>query len=137
MKKRYWMCIVGPTDADNLGNGADAPMRNAVEKAFEELTEHQVHQCTSGWGLTEDRKAKVMHAWSTECPVPTHELIHQLASSLDQGRAIITRLITAEAKDLSEHRGMADDWLGHIGKWIKSKEVKELIELSKDSRDSS
>ena len=35
----YWTCIVGATDKSKLDNGADTPMRRAVDKAFTEWTQ--------------------------------------------------------------------------------------------------
>ena len=64
--KRYWMCIVGPTDVHKLPQGADNPMRKAVKGAFEKLTEHEYHDCYSGWGMSERRKDAVMKVWNME-----------------------------------------------------------------------
>ena len=38
VKAEYWICIIGATNSKNLKSGADSPMRNAVQKAFEETT---------------------------------------------------------------------------------------------------
>lgn len=44
-----WSCKIGPTDVD-LPLGADSPLRQAVQKAFLELTGHEAEVCFSGWG---------------------------------------------------------------------------------------
>jgi len=59
-KNRYWFCIIGPTDQHKLPDGADLPMRMAVQEEFENLTGHGANSCPSGWGITEAEK-KAMH----------------------------------------------------------------------------
>jgi len=64
MKKRYWMCIIGPTDQKKLPSGADNPMRNVVETKFLELTGHENKMCASGWGLTEEKMNEIQKVWN-------------------------------------------------------------------------
>lgn len=45
-----WTCKIGETLLKPLPPGADAPMRNAVEKAYRELTGYDNDFCFSGWG---------------------------------------------------------------------------------------
>jgi len=50
MKKKIWTCKIGEIDTELLPDGADAPMRAAVEDAYEKLTGQHNHFCFSGWG---------------------------------------------------------------------------------------
>lgn len=58
---KTWGCKIGETDAARLPSGADAPMRRAVEHAYEELTGEPPEFVFSGWGeeLTEAERAVV------------------------------------------------------------------------------
>lgn len=47
-----WYCKVGDADRAALPNGADLPMRKAVEEAFRQLTGDYPRFCFSGWGQT-------------------------------------------------------------------------------------
>lgn len=53
--KRVWDCKIGYAGEDELPPGADGPMRDAIRKAFVELTGHEPQFIFSGWGgeLTE------------------------------------------------------------------------------------
>jgi hypothetical protein len=50
--KEYWHCTIGPTTRSKLRNGADAPLRIAVESAFVKLLGEQAEMCASGWGYS-------------------------------------------------------------------------------------
>ena len=56
-----WTCKIGWADRAALPPGSDAPMRDAVERAFRELTGHDAKFTFSGWGgsLTEGELACV------------------------------------------------------------------------------
>lgn len=60
MSGNIWHCKIGETDA-LLPNGADAPMRRAVARAYRELTGVDPEFIFSGWGqeLTESERAVV------------------------------------------------------------------------------
>lgn len=45
---KIWECKIG--EADALPEGADAPMRRAVERAYQELTGRDPLFIFSGWG---------------------------------------------------------------------------------------
>lgn len=47
---KIWACKIGEVEPDVLPSGADAPMREAVEKAYLELTGKENNFCFSGWG---------------------------------------------------------------------------------------
>lgn len=51
-----WSCKIGWAPGASLPHGADAPMREAVARAFKELTGMDAEVIFSGWGdeLTED-----------------------------------------------------------------------------------
>jgi hypothetical protein len=63
IRKDYWTCIIGATDKTKLQDGADSPMRNAVETAYQKVTGSESDVLYSGWGTTEDRM-KVINAVS-------------------------------------------------------------------------
>lgn len=50
-EKKFWTCVIGPACTDTLQkmNGADAPMRRSVQRAFFELTGKLEDICMSGW----------------------------------------------------------------------------------------
>jgi hypothetical protein len=50
----FWSCKLGPADGTKLPDGADFPLRQAVEKAFFELTGKWPEIHWSGWGATLD-----------------------------------------------------------------------------------
>ncbi len=56
MRQRYWFCIIGPTDQDEIPSGADSPLRSAVRAAFEKTMGKEDESCWSGWGVTEADK---------------------------------------------------------------------------------
>ncbi len=45
-----WSCRIGEVEEDTLVLGADAPMREAVRKAYVELTGKEPKFIFSGWG---------------------------------------------------------------------------------------
>ena len=63
VRKDYWNCIIGSIDKSKLKNGADSPMRNAVETAYQKVTGKESDILLSGWGMTEERM-KVVNAVS-------------------------------------------------------------------------
>ena len=51
MKKlKIWDCKIGEVDKGKLPDGADAPIRQAVQKAYKEITGEDCLFCFSGWG---------------------------------------------------------------------------------------
>lgn len=59
--KKLWSCKIGEVDVGALSEGADAPMRQAVQKAYLEVTGDEADFVFSGWGdqLTEPERAVV------------------------------------------------------------------------------
>ena len=64
VEAEYWICIIGATNSKNLKDGANVPMRNAVEKAFEETTGHEQEICWSGWGSEKEKVDVINAVWS-------------------------------------------------------------------------
>ena len=56
-KPEYWHCVIGPVDRNLLGNGADAPPRQAASDAISKLVNNSGGTFEagiwSGWGVTE------------------------------------------------------------------------------------
>jgi hypothetical protein len=50
MKEKIWTCKIGGVDDAVLAQGADLPMRQAVQQAFYELTGQWPEFTFSGWG---------------------------------------------------------------------------------------
>ena len=63
MKQTVWFCKIGSLENLAMPNGADLPMRQAIQKAFEEITGVNAEFCFSGWGgeLTESEIACVLN----------------------------------------------------------------------------
>jgi hypothetical protein len=47
---KIWGCKIGEVDAAKLPNGADNPMREAVARAYREITGEEPRFLFSGWG---------------------------------------------------------------------------------------
>jgi hypothetical protein len=75
VEAEYWICIIGATNSNNLIGGSDSPMRNAVQKAFEETTGHEDETCWSGWGSEKENVAVVNAVWSMDKDDPLYEAI--------------------------------------------------------------
>ena len=58
--ERVWFCKIGYADDDALSNGADLPMRQAVQEAYKRLTGREADFCFSGWGATLDEMEKAV-----------------------------------------------------------------------------
>jgi len=54
-KLEYWMCIIGPTDRNQLPFGSDGPMRMGIKDTFSNLTGHHPNTTASGWGISPER----------------------------------------------------------------------------------
>ena len=75
VEAEYWICIIGATNSKNLKGGADSPMRNAVEGAFEKTTGHEHEVCCSGWGSEKEKVDIVNAVWSMDENDPLYEAI--------------------------------------------------------------
>ena len=85
--KRIWKCKIGETD--NLPHGSDLPMRNAVERAYREITGEDPMFIFSGWGaeLTEPERAVV----EDRLPIPARE--DRIESLLTEIRDLLELII--------------------------------------------
>ena len=56
---KIWECKIGEVGDALLPDGADLPLRQAVEEAYRKLTGQESTFCFSGWGgeLTESERA--------------------------------------------------------------------------------
>lgn len=50
MKKTIWSCKIGEVDDELVPIGADLPMRQAVAKAYQDITGRAPEFIFSGWG---------------------------------------------------------------------------------------
>ncbi len=50
MKKNIWTCKIGEVDSSKLPPGSDQPMRQAIKRAYFELTGEHPEFLFSGWG---------------------------------------------------------------------------------------
>lgn len=57
---KIWSCKIGECDAELLPDGADAPMRAAVERAYRELTGFDAAFNFSGWGAELDESERAV-----------------------------------------------------------------------------
>ena len=48
--KKIWECKIGEVDDALLPDGADFPMRRAIERAYQEMTGREPNFIFSGWG---------------------------------------------------------------------------------------
>jgi len=53
--EQIWYCKIGGIDLSRLPDGADLPMRKAVEKAYFELTGEQPKFNFTGWNAVLDK----------------------------------------------------------------------------------
>jgi hypothetical protein len=81
-----WSCKIGATDQSALPSGSDAPMRRAVEEAYEALTGHESEFNFSGWNaqLTEGERAVIENRWPRYQPVEADKYV--LVDALWQAR---------------------------------------------------
>ena len=64
---KIWDCKIGEVDEFSLPDGADYPMRRAIEKAYIEITGQEPDFIFSGWGaeLTIGERAVAKHTLET------------------------------------------------------------------------
>lgn len=61
MAERIWSCKIGGEIPDNLSDGADLPMRIAIERAFLEITGVEARFTFSGWaGKLDEIERKIV-----------------------------------------------------------------------------
>lgn len=52
---KSWHCLIGEVDAEKVPDGADYPMRRAIEKAYYEITGEMPEFIFSGWNGKPDK----------------------------------------------------------------------------------
>ena len=65
IRKCYWVGIIGETEHAKLPFGGDSPMRDAVEKAFKEVTGHEEEVMYSGWSADKKAVENILNAWKS------------------------------------------------------------------------
>jgi len=50
MAEKIWGCKIGEIASSRLPDGSDLPLRQAVQRAYRELTGEDEEFCFSGWG---------------------------------------------------------------------------------------
>ncbi|CAB4140576.1 hypothetical protein UFOVP402_44 [uncultured Caudovirales phage] len=63
-KPRYWVCVIGETEWNDLPSGCDSPIRQATQTAFRKITGHDEKHCWSGWSADKKTVDKILKAWS-------------------------------------------------------------------------
>ena len=69
MKKKIWTCKIGEIDAGRLPEGADWPMRDAIRRAYVELTGREPEFVFSGWGGNLTAAERKAAHYSADSPV--------------------------------------------------------------------
>jgi hypothetical protein len=79
--KEYWLCVVGPVERSDVPDGGgDLPMRIAVSNALEELVPSAGGVVlSSGWGVSEEQRERVMHALYAEHSVQRIGLLARIS----------------------------------------------------------
>lgn len=87
--QRVWFCKIGVLGALPLPPAADEPMRDAVERAFRELSGVNAQFCFSGWGqeLTEPELAVVENRLPNEEHLARHRQPDDASAWLIERRA--------------------------------------------------
>lgn len=74
-----WFCRIGGAERDDLHGAADGPMREAVERAYRELTGEDPKFIFSGWGdKLEERELAVVEDREPDPQVIHDELTEHL-----------------------------------------------------------
>jgi hypothetical protein len=74
-KTKYWTCIIGDANKDDLKAGCDTPMRDAVNNAFTETVGYDADICWSGWSNERDRVDVINGVWSMDESDPIYKTI--------------------------------------------------------------
>lgn len=81
---KTWFCKIGEADPDALPEGADAPMREAVAKAYFDLTGDHSNFIFSGWGAELDEGERAV----VENREPSAENYENWKSTIDKAAAL-------------------------------------------------
>ena len=77
-EQRYWICIIGSVEEIKLGFGADAPLRNAVKKAYVKMIGDEDNICWSGWGSGQEKVDTLNVIWSMDKNDPLYVSIQAM-----------------------------------------------------------
>ncbi len=82
-KMKIWSCKIGEVDPGKLPDGADWPMRSAVQMAYREITGEDASFTFSGWGarLDEGERAVVENRKPIDSNFYAHDAVHILRSN--------------------------------------------------------
>jgi hypothetical protein len=97
---RFWNCVIGPADFSKLPDGADAPLRAAVQRKFEEVVGKGHKICLSGWDNATTEIAKHNNEKYFEYAVIKTCLPKPELRQLTGGELL--KLLTNHAKDYSK-----------------------------------
>jgi len=99
-KQEFWTCVIGPADRNKLPDGADFPMRMAVQSAFHRTTGDGHEICMSGWGSDSETAAKASAKRDLVYAVNTTNTPEPELRKLTSGELLI--LLTNFAKDYAK-----------------------------------
>lgn len=86
----YWTCKIGPVKREDLPDGADSPLRQAVQTVFIDTFRIPPHELSSGWGQNyHDEHARLGLA-------STRELLEELKT-----RGEVSPMIGAYPEEMS------------------------------------
>lgn len=83
-KRKIWSCKIGEVAESVLFDGADGPMRDAVEAAYRHLTGEHNTFCFSGWGAELDESERAV----VENREPNAEHYENWKTTIDKAAAL-------------------------------------------------
>ena len=75
-QENYWLCIIG--GIQKLPQGADFPLRDAVENAYQEIVNKRAEYVASGWGINSRKLNLLCAIWRLEEKNPLYNKIEEL-----------------------------------------------------------
>lgn len=105
-----WGCKLGVARRSELPDGADAPMRTAVERAYRELTGQEPDFCFSGWGevLDEGELDAVVSSMRIDQPAPERPIEAVLEAARSDLRSMANLGLATTAELLRELEARAE-----------------------------
>lgn len=73
---KIWSCKIGEVDPNGLSDGADSPMRQAVQVAYRMLTGQEPEFCFSGWAAELDEVERKVAESHVEHTTGLRDLMH-------------------------------------------------------------
>lgn len=124
-KKEFWTCVIGPADRNQLPDGADFPLRMAVQTAFENLTENPYEICMSGWGNDSKKAALAEMKRNLVYAVEKVNTPEAELRKLTSGELL--RLLTNFAKDYSKEGVKSVRQNSHMNQVNIKKDVNQKV----------